>query len=203
MSRKPLPHLKSSATSPTSGVHAARPPLTARPSTSEEGANFSRVYDNWYARVRRWALSMGTTAGDVDDVAQEVFIIVRRKLPTFQAGNLAGWLFRITERTVRDFRRQAWFRHTRSRGSAETLELLPEATGEVALRYEHKEALAELARMLSRLSEKRRETFLLFAVLGYSGEEIATVYGIPISTVWTRLYHARRELARLMQDEPT
>jgi RNA polymerase sigma-70 factor (ECF subfamily) len=169
-----------------------------RSTTSDEPADFSKVYRMWYMRVRRWAASLGASWGDVDDVTQEVFIIVRRKLPAFHAGNLAGWLFRITERTVWDFRRQAWFRHTRSRSSPDAIDGLHQEIEELAVNFERKESLAQLQRILARISRKRRETFLLFAVLGYTGEEIAAHYGIPVATVWTRLYQARRELARLM-----
>jgi len=163
-----------------------------------EALDFSAVYDAWYTRVRRWAASLGAPMGDVDDVTQEVFIIVRRKLPAFCAGNLAGWLFRITERTVRDFRHQAWFRHARSRASPEALDALGVASEGLAADFESKESLARLQAILSRISRARRETFFLFAVEGYTGQEIAAHYGITVATVWTRLYHARKELARLL-----
>jgi DNA-directed RNA polymerase specialized sigma24 family protein len=37
--------------------------------------------------------------------------------------------------------------------------------------------------------------FVLYELEGLSGEEIAAVVGAPLKTVWTRLYHARREFA--------
>jgi len=40
--------------------------------------------------------------------------------------------------------------------------------------------------------------FVLFEIEGYTGEEIAGLQGIPVATVWTRLHHARRDLAVLV-----
>ena len=48
---------------------------------------------------------------DTEDLAQEIFLVVRRKLDRFDGGNLAGWLYRITQLTVRDHRRRAWFKN--------------------------------------------------------------------------------------------
>ena len=43
------------------------------------------------------------------------------------------------------------------------------------------------------MSEKRRTALILSEIEGYSGEEIARLQGIPVATVRTRLFHARRE----------
>lgn len=159
---------------------------------------FSKLYRIWYPKVRRWVTSLGAPPGDIDDVTQEVFIIVRRKLSGFRSGNLAGWLHRITERTVRDFRHKAWFRHARHSG-AERIERAPASDDQEAL-YEARETLRRVTRSLSRMTETHRETFLLFAVQGFSGEEIAELHRIPIDTVWSRLHRARKELIRAMRD---
>jgi RNA polymerase sigma-70 factor (ECF subfamily) len=48
------------------------------------------------------------------------------------------------------------------------------------------------------MAEKRRTAFVLFEIEGYSGEEIAELFGIPVATVWTRLHHARKDYFRLV-----
>ena len=50
-------------------------------------------------------------SSDTEDLAQEIFLVVRRKLDRFDGGNLAGWLYRIAQLTVRDHRRRAWFKN--------------------------------------------------------------------------------------------
>jgi DNA-directed RNA polymerase specialized sigma24 family protein len=43
------------------------------------------------------------------------------------------------------------------------------------------------------MSEAHRVAFVLFEVEGYTGEEIATLEGVPLNTIWTRLRRARKE----------
>jgi DNA-directed RNA polymerase specialized sigma24 family protein len=50
------------------------------------------------------------------------------------------------------------------------------------------------------MSDKRRETLVLFEVEGYSGQEIAALQGVPVKTVWTRLHHARKDLVAMVTD---
>src|SRR5689334_4786385 len=76
---------------------------------------FREVYEARFHDVLRWIRAMGGRDEDLDDLAQEVFIIVRRKLGSFDGHNLNGWLYRITQRTVRDYRRAAWFRNLLAR----------------------------------------------------------------------------------------
>jgi len=63
--------------------------------------------------------------------------------------------------------------------------------------YESREAAAGVHRLLSKLSEKKRTVFVLFELEELSGEEIAEAVGVPLATVWTRLFHARKEFTEL------
>ena len=61
--------------------------------------------------VARWAAHLGGPSVDVEDVVHEIFIIVRRRLPEFRGeAKPTTWLYRITERVVRDCRRKERFR---------------------------------------------------------------------------------------------
>ena len=52
--------------------------------------------------------------------------------------------------------------------------------------------------LLGKMREHRRATFVLFEIRGAVGRrDCAQVQGIPINTVWTRLYHARKEFFAL------
>src|SRR4029077_3736387 len=120
--------------------------------------------------VARWARALGANPADIEDLTQEVFIIVRRKLASFDGRNLAGFLYRIVQRTVRDHRRSAWIR--RLLGRRASLSSLP-ARGPSALQVLHERERKRLVEgILARMSEKRRATFVLYEIEGYSGEEI-------------------------------
>jgi RNA polymerase sigma-70 factor (ECF subfamily) len=163
-----------------------------------EALTLESIYDAWFHEVSRWARALGGLDADVDDVAQEVFVVVRRKLAGFRGQNLPGWLYGITSRVVRDQRRRAWFRHlVRGRAMVSLDELRSPAPGPMEA-LDEKESRRRLQALLDQLSEKRRSAFVLYEIEGYSGEEIAALQGIPVATVWTRLHHARRDLTALV-----
>src|SRR3954452_10949688 len=65
------------------------------------------VYRTHATQVARWAARLGGPRIDVDDVVQEVFAVVSRKLDGFRGeAKLETWLFRITDRIVRNHRRR-------------------------------------------------------------------------------------------------
>jgi RNA polymerase sigma-70 factor (ECF subfamily) len=141
---------------------------------------------------------MGVPEAEIEDVAQDVFLIVRRKLSHFHGGNLAGWLYRIAHLTVRNFRRRAWFKNVFSRGqNLDSMEVAG-VSASPAMALEKKQDQHVLAQMLARMSDKRRTTLVLFEIEGYSGQEIATLHGVPVKTVWTRLHHARKDLVAMV-----
>ncbi len=163
--------------------------------------SFENVYRTWYPDVGRWVRALGANDADIEDLAQEVFIIVRRKLAQFDGRNLPGFLYRITERTVRDHRRSTWIRNLFRNPSA-----LPEIVepGIDSLQVIHeKERRKALDALLAKMTEKRRTTFILFEIEGYSGEEISQIQSLPLDTVWTRLHHARKDFMRLVAQLPS
>ena len=185
----------------TSSRDAATPPGTgAPPPASSTPLDFSTIYETWFHDVCRWSRSLGCPDGDIEDVAQEVFVTVQRRLPDFREGKLASWLYTITARATRDHRRRAWFRHLlRPRHDIE-LDTFALAAPGPAERLERLQERQLLARLLEGMSEKKRSVLILFELEGYTGEEIAALQGVPIDTIWTRLHTARRELkAKLLR----
>ena len=159
---------------------------------------FETVYRAYFRQVVGWMRAMNVPPADMEDAAQEVFLVVRRKLPRFHDENLAGWLYRIADLTARNYRRLAWFKHLFARDPMdETMDPWP-MTSSPAISLEQKEDHRTLFRMMASMSAKRRETLILFEIEGYSGQEIAALQGVPIKTVWTRLHHARRDLMEMV-----
>jgi RNA polymerase sigma-70 factor (ECF subfamily) len=166
---------------------------------------FEALYSAYFHHVTRWARAFGCPQADIDDVAQETFLVARRRLDQFQGGNAAGWLYRIAQHVSRSHRRRAWLRRMLHRN--------PEAApiesrqGNPVEALEQREARRLMQTLLSQMTERRRTTFFLFEIEGYSGEEIAQLEGVATATVYTRLHHARRDfmdlLARAEGEEPT
>jgi RNA polymerase sigma-70 factor (ECF subfamily) len=180
-----------------------RGPPPARADGAAPPLDFPSVYEAWFDPVCRWARAAGCPEADLDDVAQEVFLVVRRKLAAFDGRNLAGWLYTITARTTSDHRRRAWFRNLLGRPRDVELDDLPSdghghGGEDPARALERKEDQRLVWRLLDEMSEKRRVAFALFEIEGYSGEEIAELLDVPVATVWTRLHHARKDFVALV-----
>ena len=170
------------------------------PGASDRDAKFRSIYESRFDEVVRWLYALGIPASDTEDLAQEIFVVVRRKLARFDGGNLAGWLFRIAELTASDHRRRAWFRNLVLRRQDLDLAQMPHAGGSPVLSYEEAENRRYLQTLVGKMSEKLRTAFVLFEIEGYSGEEIAILQDIPLGTVWTRLHHARKAFWKIVKD---
>lgn len=81
------------------------PELVARSREGDERA-FGALVATYQAMVYRWSLGLSGDADDADDITQEVFVRVHRKLSAFRgSGPFEGWLFRITRRVALRTRR--------------------------------------------------------------------------------------------------
>lgn len=170
------------------------------PARATDPLDFATLYDTWFHDVCRWSRALGCPDADIEDVAQEVFVTVQRRLPDFREGRVAAWLYTITARATRDHRRRAWFRHLLRPREGIELDTFALAAPGPAERLENLEDRRRLARLLEGMSDKKRTVLVLFEIEGYTGEEIAALQGVPVDTVWTRLHTARRELrAKLLR----
>lgn len=163
--------------------------VLARARARDEAA-WRELYDANFDFVFRVARRLGTPDGEAEDVAHDVFMIVFRKLDTFEGGRLTTWLYRITANVVSDRHRRRRVRRAFENlkvwvGASETA--TPERIAE------RSSAGRAVDRVLERMKPKKREVFALYEIEGLSGEAIADRVGCPVNTVWTRLYHARKE----------
>jgi RNA polymerase sigma-70 factor (ECF subfamily) len=134
---------------------------------------------------------LGTPAADVDDLVQEVFLVVHRKggyVPG--AGRPRTWLAAIALRVARTGRRTRGRRREQPDDDALRAAASSAATPEAEL--EARLALARMQRALDCLDLEHRAAFVLYELDGESCEAIASAFGVPIGTVYSRLHHARR-----------
>lgn len=154
---------------------------------------FHDVYQRWFEEVSRWIRAMGGPEADREDLVQDVFVVVHRRLHEFDGQNLPGWLYQIARHRVRDFRRLAWVKRVLL-GKGTLAETMPSSTASPSDTAETNEKRALLESLLTRLNESERAALVLFEIDGYSGEEIADVQGVPLNTVWGRIHNARKKL---------
>jgi len=158
-----------------------------------QSLDFRAIYDRWFDEVSHWILALGGLDSHREDLVQDVFLVVCRRLPDFEGNNLAGWLYQITRRRVRDFLRLAWVKHSIG-GNASLIEDLAESGVSPAEALETKEKRELLESLLSNLSDSERAALVSFELDGLSGEQIATEEGVTVSTIWARIHKARKKL---------
>src|SRR4051812_47110743 len=153
------------------------------------------LYRAHAAKVGRWAARLGGPAIEVEDVVQEVFLVAKRRLVSFQAdggGSITTWLFRATERIVKAARRKQRLR--RLLGVAPADDLIPTAAvaGPIPSdELERRQEIAQVYRVLDRVAERQRKVLILFELEGLSTQEIAALLGARVGTVRVWLYRAR------------
>lgn len=156
--------------------------------------DFRTIYERWFEDVSRWVRAMGGPEAEREDLVQDVFLVVHRRLPDFDGNNVPGWLYQIARHRVRDFRRLLWVKHLLF-GSVPLSDSLTEGGASPSDSLQTEEKRATLERSLSELNETERLALVLFEIDGHSGVEIAKLQGVPLNTVWARIYKARKKLA--------
>lgn len=178
----------------------APPDSSASPDQTRE---FQAIYQAWFSDVARWVVAMGGRSADRDDLVQDVFLVVYRRLPDFDGKNVGGWLYQITRRRVRDFRRSMWLRRLMF-GVPALIESKAGRGFDPSETLETTRKRELLERLLESLNEPERVALVLFELEDYSGEQIAELQGVPTNTVWARIRRARLKLSKaLTQFEST
>jgi RNA polymerase sigma-70 factor, ECF subfamily len=177
-------------------IQAARPAVRG-----EAKLELGAVYREHAELVKRWALRLGGPALDAEDVVQEVFLVVQRRLHEFRGdAKLTTWLYRITLHVVhKQAGRQKLRRWLRG--------LVHDFAGDVPDEHlgpyqevERQEAARLVYRALDGLNHKHRAAVILYELEGCSGEEIAELMGTKLATVWVWLHRGRaRFLERLRE----
>jgi RNA polymerase sigma-70 factor (ECF subfamily) len=146
--------------------------------------------------VLRILRRLGVPDADLEDAAQDVFLVVHRKLPEFDArSGLRGWLFGIASRVALARRRRAHVRHEVPR--ADLSPLGPEAPASDA--GGRIDARALLIHALEKLDVEKRAVFVLYELEGFAMAEVAAAVECPLQTAYSRLRLARDIVRRSIE----
>jgi RNA polymerase sigma-70 factor (ECF subfamily) len=138
---------------------------------------------------------LGVPESDRPDLLQEVFVVVHRRLDSFDGSSaMTTWLYGICLRVV-----LGWRRHRRRHPEVPTA--YPDADARDAGRTPEEHAVAAqaratVARALEALDPEKRAVFVMFELEELSCVEIAAMIGVPVGTVYSRLHAARALFAR-------
>ncbi len=171
-------------------------PATA---TTEPGArDFDAIYREHFPFVWRNLRRLGVAEAHVEDAAQEVWVVVHRRLKDFEGrSSVRTWLFGIAMRTASDHRR--WRRRKDPRDRDDDVDAVASRAPSPEELTERAQAARALDRLLDAIPEERRAVFVLAELEQMSAPEIAQAIGIPLNTVYSRLRVARAEFETAAQ----
>jgi RNA polymerase sigma-70 factor (ECF subfamily) len=163
---------------------------------------FRELFQTHRHDVARLAQRMLGRTTDLEDIVQEVFLQVHRSIRDFRHGaRFSTWLYRVTVNVVLMHRRAAKSRPVFSELPEHVTPIEPRGSADEQL--ERSRRVQAFHRLLDRLSDKKRDVFVLHELEGLSPGEIAKIVGAPVLTVRTRLFYARRELLVMLAEEPS
>lgn len=160
-------------------------------------AAFEYIYKAYCRRVYSVCLRMIRNPAEAEDLTQQTFLQLFRKIGTFRSeSNFSTWLYRVTVNVV--------LLHMRKRKPAAALvEDLHHYTANEEGKREHGSGGASRSSLVDRLNLKRafsklspgcKQHLLLYDVLGYKHREIAERLGCSIGNSKSRLHKARKRL---------
>lgn len=169
----------------------ALPRAPALPRERRAHLVLEEVYRQHFEFVYRKAARLGGPGFDAEDAAQEVFLVVARKLHTYDGSSqVTTWLYGILINVVRRARRKYALKRLLERSDERSdAPMVGLDTVEVA------EARRIAYGVLDKLRAKHREVFILSEFEGLSCEEIAVAVHCRVETVWSRLHYARKEFS--------
>jgi RNA polymerase sigma-70 factor (ECF subfamily) len=149
--------------------------------------DFDAIYHRELDYVWRTLARFGVAPSDLGDAAHDVFIVVFRRWSELDPTRpVRPWLFGIARRVAAGRRRKP----------AELANDRPETAVAVDPRVAQRELLWSA---LATLDDMRREVIILHDLEGHTGAEIATLLGLSINTVHSRLRLARASLLAAVQ----
>lgn len=176
--------------------------LLRRAQAGDEAA-FGELVRRHYPAVFRLVQGIVRHEQDARDVCQEVWLTAWRHLGDFRGeAKFTTWMHPIAVRRTLDHlrKRRRWYERFLPIDAIEHSAVM--ANPENVTEVEPPERSRQLRAALDALPPRQRAVLALRELEGLSYEEIAAAVKIPIGTVMSRLYHARRHLAQKLGMKP-
>ena len=161
-------------------------------------AAFEEIYNRHHRRVYSICLRMLQNATEAEDLTQDVFIQLYRKIGSFRGDSaFTTWLHRLTvNQVLMHFRkRNVKFEKTTEEGET-PVQIIPGTENPRKMPVVDKIALENA---IAQLPNGYRNVFVLHDVEGYEHEEVARILGCSVGTSKSQLHKARLKLRKLLK----
>lgn len=158
---------------------------------------FRAVFDEHWPFVWRVLQHFGVYGADVEDLAQDVFVVVHKRLADFDPSRpMRPWLAGICRNVILAHRRRA---HTRR--EAPTSDVADKSAWvEQEQLVENRETLRRLMDVLEQLPSEQRTVFLLHQVEQLPMSEVALILECPLQTGYSRYKAALRRIQAVFEN---
>lgn len=174
--------------------NAAAPAMAAG---APDVIGFDEFYQQHFAFVWRTLRRLGVPQAHLDDVVQEVFLVVHRRLEALETNaSRRAWLYGITAREASEFHRTQRRKDPRTRSGLPVCdaETLRDSKGKDPLaKLEEADGARVLCELLDELDWSKREVFVLVELEEMSVPEVAEALGVNPNTVYSRIRVARQQ----------
>lgn len=181
---------------------AAGPLGQARDDDQAQTRAFDAIYEQYGRFVWRSVCRLGVPDHAADDVVQDIFLVVHRRLAEFvEREQTVPWLYAIVIRVVRQYRRTI---RRKSPAQAPGACLVDPDTLVDGRRpsplemAEREQAIRTLYAVLGQMNDERRDVFVLAELEQFTAPEIADALSVNLNTIYWRLKTARQEFEKIL-----
>lgn len=162
--------------------------------------DFKNIIENNKANVRN--IIRLITKETNEDLEQEVFVRVWKNKDKYtEKGSLRSWINTVAKNISKDYLRLASRRHEQNTTSdEEVVNAIKDTKVTPELRLQSKIREKRIIKAIDNLRPKLKEVIMLCDIEGYTYEEAAATLNVPIGTIKSRIFTAKKELAQKLSD---
>lgn len=161
--------------------------------------DFWKIYDQHYAKVRKFILANVRDEWAADDLIQETFIRIQKNLESLKdPSKMSSWIFSIAYNLCQDY-----FRRTRKSTAIGAADLEHIETFKVTLmqkKLEQHQMGQCVQDKMNLLAPDLRTVLVLSGIMACSQKEIAEIMGISVTNVKVRLHRARKKFRAILEE---
>ena len=142
------------------------------------------------------------TKEENEDIEQEVYIRVIEKSDRYQEqGKITGWIGTIAKNLSKDYLKSSAKKiNDNALKDEDTINSIKDTAENPESAFIRKERQKRIIKAINSLKPKLKEVIIMYEIDGLSYEHIAYNLDCPIGTVKSRLFNAKQELAKKLQD---
>ena len=172
--------------------------VLAQAAANGDMPSFEELYRRHHRRVYSICLRMLQNASEAEDLTQDVFIQLYRKIGSFRGDSaFTTWLHRMTVNQVLMHFRKRTVKFEKTTEEGETPDQIVSGTANPEkMRIVDKIALDNA---IAQLPDGYKNVFVLHDVEGFEHEEVAKILGCSVGTSKSQLHKARLKLQKLLK----